>query len=118
MNEFLESMDRGMKKAEEVAKEKGQKVEDMLFSIGANPGEEQAQSIQDLNAAGKVMPFVCQRSATPAPIPNCHRMKCDGCGEEVWMSPATKMAFDQINKKLIVCLQCLAKHIPEMEGYE
>lgn len=108
-----DSMDRGHKKAQEVAAATGQKMDDMLFSAVAPDGQESAESIDDFNAAGKVMPFVCARvSSTPAYVPS-RRMPCDRCGRQVWMSHATKAVFDRITKKLILCLECVPPPKPE-----
>lgn len=114
-NEIFDAMNRGLKKAKEVAKETGESLEDILFTIGKE-GEEQAESIKDLNDRGEIMPFVCMSSKFPTPILNCHRMHCDGCNTEVWMSPATKIMFDKADKKIILCLECLSKQIPQEQN--
>lgn len=109
--ETWESMKRGARKAEERAKQLGQDPDNMLFSIGGKDTE--VHSLQELNAAGQVMPTVCMpTSRGPAPIRNCHRMRSDCCGTEVYMSPATKKMFDKLDKKLILCLDCFLKQLP------
>ncbi len=109
-NELLDQMERGFKKASELAKETGESVDNMLFNL-APEGEEKAQSISDLNTKGETMPFVCSPTKYPTSVPGSHRVHCDGCRQEVWMSPGTKIVFDQIKNKLIICIDCMVKQM-------
>jgi hypothetical protein len=103
-NDLMNAMLQGAAKARAKAAATGQDPDEMLFDLKS---EDEPQSIADFNAAGKTLPFVCMRTDLPAPIPNCHRVACDGCGRECRMSPAAKETFDKIAKRLVVCVQCM-----------
>lgn len=106
--ELLRKMDRGAAKAAEHAQQTGQNADDMLFSLG---GDSEVQSIEDVNQSGDVMTFVCLREShgTSCVVAGSRRTHCDGCGEAVYMSPATTTTFDKMSKKLILCVECMAK---------
>lgn len=112
--EIMDQMDRGLAKAAEEAKKSGSPLRDMLFTL-SEPGKEQARSIEEINAQGEVMPFLCVPVTWPSMIPNCHRMICDGCGQQVWMSPATRLVFDKVAKPLVICVDCLKKQMDKHE---
>jgi hypothetical protein len=103
---LFDSLNRGHKKVVDVGRQTGQNVDDLLFTVSAHGEDEQVRSIAEINSRGKVLPFVCVRTAVASAIPGCHRMHCDGCRAEVWMSPATKTTFDRIESKVILCLEC------------
>lgn len=109
--DFLRQILKNAGKAREHAEKTGQKEEDILFSAGTD--DPKISSIQELNASGDAMPFLCVpiKIMPQSPIPNCHQMVCDGCGQTVWMSPGTKEVFDKINQKLIICADCAEKTV-------
>jgi hypothetical protein len=58
MDDLWAAMNRGHAKAKAKAKATGQKMEDMLFSVDAKPGDETVQTVQEINASGRALPFV------------------------------------------------------------
>jgi hypothetical protein len=109
LHDILTSMRRGAIRARVRARETGQDPNDMLIAI--NGKDEQPQSIQEFNAAGKTMPFMCLRVDTPDAIivPGSMQMVCDGCRAAVWISPETLVMFGKIERKVIVCNTCFLK---------
>ena len=103
------AMKRGAAKARQRARATGQKPEDMMFTITQDGVDENdIQSVQEFNASGKTLPFVCMRTSTKGAyvVPGSTMTHCDGCRAEVWMSPATKEMFDKVALKVIMCLEC------------
>jgi hypothetical protein len=106
---------RGAAKARAKAKATGQPLDDMLISLSAS--DEQVGSVQDVNAAGKVMTFVCMSVAQAKGqyvVPGSTRIACDGCATECWISPGTRATFDKITKRLVLCMDCAG--LPKQKG--
>jgi hypothetical protein len=85
--------------------------EDDLSKTGINV-------ISDEEIAAKEGPFVvmCSRvseCAKHAIIKGSKQFDCDGCGEKVWMSPATLQAFLKMKKPIRLCQQCVGKRIDQ-----
>jgi hypothetical protein len=108
LKQILESMRRGAIRARVRARETGQDPNDMLIAVN---GQGEPQSIQEFNAAGKTLPFMCLRVDTPGAyiVPGSMHMVCDGCRAAVWISPETLVMFGKIERKIIICDKCFLK---------
>jgi hypothetical protein len=114
-NSLWNAMKVGAARAKARAKATGQDPDDMLIPLCADGNPVEPQSIQEFNATGKPMPFLCIPCSleTYKIVPGSTRQKCDGCGNDVWMSPGTKIAFDKIERKVIVCVECFQPQDPK-----
>lgn len=82
-----------------------------IYRVNENLQPTEVMSIQAKNEAGKLMVFGCAPTDQPSAVKNSIKMKCDGCPQEVWMSPETKKIFDKTDKKIILCINCMLKQI-------
>ena len=85
--------------------------EDLLFSIS---GPEQVQTIGELNSSGETLVFGCMRVSDAYPelvVPDSVMKNCRRCAATVWMSPATLITYERIEKGEIVCMRCLGLNV-------
>lgn len=109
--DFLREMLRGLEAAKQAAAEKGVDVNDTLFTV-AGPDSPKVQTFDEINREGEPMVFLCCRvSEANYVLPGSTKKICDGCRQEVWMSPATEMSMDRLNKVVIVCVNCAGKMV-------
>ncbi len=93
--------------------ETGEDPNDLMATL-SDAGKPNVSSVRETNESGEVMTFVCVRTSSgPAAVPGCTTMVCDGCREEVWISPGTLQTFEKIKKHLVVCLDCMAKQLKD-----
>lgn len=46
----------------------------------------------------------------PTPVPGSSTTACEGCGQDVWLSPGTCQAMaDGICPEFVLCLRCAAE---------
>ncbi len=80
--------------------------EDLLFRLFGDP---KAETFEEANAEQEEFLFVCLRCSAGEDnvVPGSTRERCATCGEEVWMSPATKASLLRLDKTRVKCVQCL-----------
>lgn len=108
-------MDDGLQSAIDRAHRTGERVKDMMFSLG---GKEKPETFDEFNASGRIMTVALMRTTTPAAIPGCTVLKCDACGHDCWISPAAKEAYDRYERRQIRCMECMVEVVQEMEKHQ
>lgn len=86
---------------------------DLLFGPNA-----EAQSIDEFNASGEEMVFVCvpvggRDFGCDEIIAGSTIVRCVGCYISVWISPATLNLWRRLEKRRILCPTCAMKEKPE-----
>jgi hypothetical protein len=102
LKQFLDEMARRAESA--IASRPDTDPEDLLYTI---IGEEKVNTTQEINQDGQPMIFLCLLCKKgPAFIPGCVKKVCEGCKQEVWMSPATLLTYNKITNAYVLCVDC------------
>ena len=98
--------------AEEQAKNR---APDEMVTLNLDDDTSQIQSVEELSEELASLPedrgalFLCMNKSSmeePA-VGDSLTKRCDGCGEEVWMSPATSGVYEATERKTILCNVCV-----------
>ncbi len=108
--ELGRALDRSGRRLREAARQRDERVDDLLVELPLFEKEDkklEVESFDELNSSGKQTVFGCMPTTTRPGIRGVTTKVCESCGQTVWMSPATQIAYNRIKNKVIICLPCI-----------